>query len=86
MRLHQPRYFPGETLFVRVLYRPFFTPEKPSMAFSGWGGPSVQLGFMPEKGTQKLIKPAVALVVTAGFFVLEQFVAGGRFWHRCAPE
>jgi hypothetical protein len=56
------------------------------MAFSGWGGPSVQLGFMPEKGTQKLIKPAVALVVTAGFFVLEQFVAGGRFWHRCAPE
>jgi hypothetical protein len=26
-------YFLGETLFVRVLYRPFFTRKKPSMAF-----------------------------------------------------
>jgi hypothetical protein len=55
------------------------------MAFSGWvdraSGSALRL-----KSSSQSIEPAVALVVAAGFFVFGRLVAGGRFWHRCAPE
>ncbi len=63
------RYFPGKSGVVRVLYRPFFTRKKPSMAFFRWGGPSVRLGFTPEKPFHESIEPAVTPSGGRGFFV-----------------
>ena len=69
-------YFPEKSGVVRVLYRPFFTRKKPSMAFFRWGGPSVRLGFTPEKPFHESIEPAVTPSGGRGFFVFCRIHAG----------